>query len=100
MFNAKERTDVQQLYETPTNVTEELLKVVELYGYLTVEAHFHEPFEGNGLMTAVFKERGIQFSAEDLYTKSPYVDFYSTQIPARTTAVVTNPPFKGIANFF
>ena len=100
MFNAKERSDKQQLFETPRNVTNDLLKVVEHYGYLTEGAHFHEPFEGNGLMTAVFKEKNIQFSSEDLYTKPPYIDFYSSSLPSQTTAVVTNPPFKGIANFF
>ncbi len=100
MFDPIERGDNQQLYETPRHVTEELLKVVEFYGYLTADAHFHEPFEGNGLMTAVFKEKNIQFSSEDLYTKPPYIDFYSSSLPSQTTAVVTNPPFKGIANFF
>ena len=44
MFNAKERSDKQQLFETPRNVTNDLLKVVDLYGYLTEEANFHEPF--------------------------------------------------------
>ncbi len=100
MFNAKERFDKQQLFETPRNVTNDLLNVVDLYGYLTEEANFHEPFEGNGLMTAVFRERGIKFPSEDLYIKPPFVDFYSTSIPSQTTAVVTNPPFKGIAKFF
>ena len=58
MFNAKERSDKQQLFETPHNVTNDLLKVVEHYGYLTEGAIFHEPpFEGNGLMTSVFEER-------------------------------------------
>ena len=99
MFNAKERSDKQQLFETPRNVTNDLLKVADLYGYLTEEANFHEPFEGNGLMTAVFRERGIEFTSEDLYTKPPFVDFYSTSIPSQTTAVVTNSPFKGIAKF-
>ena len=100
MFDATERGDNQQLYETPRHVTEELLKVVEFYGYLTADAYFHEPFKGNGLMTTVFREKGMQFSSEDLYTKAPFVDFYSTPIPTQTTAVVTNPPFKGIAKFF
>ena len=100
MFNPKERSDKQQLFETPRNVTIALLKVVESYGYLTEDAHFHEPFEGNGLMTSVFKERGIQFTSEDLFIKPPFVDFYSTSIPPQTTVVVTNPPFRGIAKFF
>ena len=101
MFNAKERSDNQQLFETPPNITNgDLLNVVKQYGYLTEDAHFHEPFEGNGLMTSVFEERGIQFTSEDLYTKPPFVDFYSTPIPTQTTVVVTNPPFKGIAKFF
>jgi len=100
MFNAKERSDNQQLFETPPNITNELLNVVKQYGYLTEDAHFHEPFEGNGLMTSVFIEREIQFTSGDFYTKPPFVDFYSTPIPTQTTAVVTNPPFKGIAKFF
>jgi len=72
-------------------ITEELLK---LYGYLTEEAHFHEPFEGNGLITSVFEARGIQFTSKDLYTKPPSIRRFLFRINT-----ISN-HFKGIANFF
>ena len=101
MFKAKDPVDKQQLFETPPMVTNEVLKIVDGYGYIHPEAHFHEPFAGNGLITKVFEEKGIAFTAEDKFTMSDSVDFYESKVvPPQATAVVTNPPFKGIADFF
>ena len=101
MFKAKDPADEQQLFETPPIVTNEVLKIVDGYGYIHPEAHFHEPFAGNGLITKVFEEKGIAFTAEDKFTMSDSVDFYESKVvPPQATAVVTNPPFKGIADFF
>lgn len=101
MFRANNPADEQQLFETPPPVTRAVLKIAQEYGHVVKDAHFLDPFAGNGLMTAVFDEMGIAYTAQDKFTMTPAVDFYEySNVHSQVTCIVTNPPFRGIAKFF
>ena len=88
MFKANNPTDNQQLYETMPATATQILDIAKEYGYVNGDSNFHEPFRGNGENY----QRFGRLEANDFYT--------SRSVPPQTTAVVTNPPFKGIAEFF
>lgn len=101
MFKANNPADSQQLYETMPATARQILDIAKGYGYVNGDSIFHEPFRGNGGITNVLEEANVSHTSADKFTMSVSVDFYkSRSVPPQTTAVVTNPPFKGIAEFF
>jgi hypothetical protein len=101
MFKANNPADNQQLYETMPATATQILGIAKEYGYVNGDSNFHEPFRGNGGITNVLEEANVAYTAADKYTLPVSTDFYTSRsVPPLTTAVVTNPPFKGIAEFF
>ena len=98
MFKANNPADNQQLYETMPATATQILGIAKEYGYVNGDSNFHEPFRGNGGITNVLEEANVAYTAADKYTLPVSTDFYTSR--SLTTAVVTNPPFKGIAEFF
>jgi hypothetical protein len=80
------------LYETPPCAIEALLQVEQL------PHRIWEPAAGHGAIVRVLRDAGHAVTASDLidYGDLHFVaDFHSvTKAPARTKAIVTNPPFK------
>ena len=101
MFKANNPADSQQLYETMPETATRILDIAKEYGFVNGNSKFHEPFRGNGGIKNVLDGANVAYTAADKYTLPVSTDFYTSRsVPPLTTAVITNPPFKGIAEFF
>jgi hypothetical protein len=84
------------LYETPPDAVEMLLRHVPLLGPVL------EPSAGRGAIVAALRRQGVQVLASDLYDHGAEpalaiqtgVDFLSTTSTSGCRSVVMNPPFK------
>ena len=105
IYGAKDTSDVQQLYETPPEVTKQLLAIARLNGFSPENTVIGELFNGNGMMSRVAIEENYSVITRDKYTDKvsygevPY-DFYYHGIPEGVNLLLTNPPFRGKRDFF
>ena len=64
IYGPKNRSDEQQLYETPPEVTENMLHIARLYGFFPENTVIGELFDGNGMMSRVAREENLMLSLE------------------------------------
>ena len=92
--------NVEELYETPGEVTRKMLSIARLYGFFPEDTEVGEIYDGHGLMSRVMKEENHSVIVRDKFLGAVPYDFYDDPIPEGINLIMTKPPFRGKREFF
>lgn len=84
-------------YPTPPNVTHALMKFLFKEDRIDKQMKVWEPACGNGAMSKVIQEYGLDVYSSDIADTgfgSPFIDFTKHKGESNFDAIITNPPFK------
>ena len=100
IYGAKDRYDEEQLYETPPNLTQQMLYIASLYGFFQENTVIGELFNGNGMLSNELRKENYTVITRDKYADEDQYDFFRDPIPDGVNLLLTNPTFRGKKEFF